>query len=87
MTSSGVALVAQDRRPVLGVLVERRVHLVVEVVQERGDAPELLVLAEARGVRRRRRLDGERVAQERFALRVLRERLPGLFASRSHRGR
>jgi hypothetical protein len=47
----GIALVAQDVRSVLGVLVERRVDLVVEVVEERDDAPELLVLAEVDGVR------------------------------------
>src|SRR5207247_10119944 len=40
----GVALLAQDRRPVLRVLLERGVDLVVEVVQERGRAPELLIL-------------------------------------------
>src|SRR4051794_13942635 len=41
-----VALLAQDRRPVLRVLLERRMHLVVEVVEECGDAPQLLVTAE-----------------------------------------
>src|SRR6476469_9147696 len=67
------------------MLVERRVHLVVEVVQERRHAPELLVLAELPRVRGRGRLDGERVPQQRLALRVARERLPGTFASRLHR--
>src|SRR6476469_6258894 len=67
------------------MLVERRVHLVVEVVQERRHAPELLVLAELPRVRGRGRLDGERVPQQRLALRVARERLPGTFASRPHR--
>ena len=46
----GVALLAQDRRAVLRMLVERGVDLVVEVVQEGGRAPELLVLRR-RGVR------------------------------------
>src|SRR6266478_3560575 len=55
----GVALLAQNRRAVLWMLVERRMDLVVEVVQERGDAPELLVLAELTGVEPRRRLDRE----------------------------
>ena len=41
-----IALLAQDRRAVLRMLVERRMDLVVEVVEQRGDAPELLVLAE-----------------------------------------
>ena len=79
-----VALLAQDRRAVLRVLVERRMDLVVEVVEERGDAPQLLVAAELARVRGRRRLDRERVPEQRFALRVPRERLPGLFASRRH---
>ena len=43
-----IALLAQDRRAVLRMLVERRVDLVVEVVEQRRDAPELLVLAETR---------------------------------------
>ena len=48
-----IALLAQDRRAVLRVLVERGVDLLVEVVQERVDAPELLVLAEAARVGQR----------------------------------
>ena len=67
----GVAQLAQDRRAVLRVLVERGVDLVVEVVQERRHAPQLLVLAELARVERGRRLDRERVAQQRLALRVL----------------
>src|SRR5437870_533257 len=67
------------------MLVERGVDLVVEVVEQGGDAPELLVAAEPRGVGGGRGLDGERVAKERLALRVTRERVPGLFASRRHR--
>ena len=59
----GLALLAQDRRAVLRVLVERGVDLVVEVVQQRGHAPELLVLAEALRVGADGGLDGERVAQ------------------------
>ena len=72
-----VALLAQDRSAVLRVLVERRVDLVVEVVEERGDAPELLVLAVKARVERTRRLDGERMTEQRLALRVARERRPG----------
>ena len=50
-----IPLLAQDRRAVLRMLVERRVDLVVEVVEQRGRAPELLVLAvEARVCSRRR---------------------------------
>ena len=57
----GVALLAQDRRAVLRMLVERGVDLVVEVVQQRRRAPELLVLPELLRVGADRRLDGERV--------------------------
>src|SRR2546428_4135499 len=67
------------------MLVERGVDLVVEVVQQRRDAPELLVAAEPRCVRGRRRLDRQRVSQQRLALRVARQRLPGLLAGRRHR--
>ena len=65
-----VALVAEDRGAVLGVLVERGVDLVVEVVEERGGAPELLVLAAPPRVQADRSLDGERVPEERLARRV-----------------
>src|SRR5205807_1985075 len=40
----GIALLPEDRRAVLRVLVERRVHLVVEVVEQRGHAPKPLVV-------------------------------------------
>ena len=82
----GVALLAQDRRAVLRMLVERRVDLVVEVVQERDAAPELLVLAVATRVETDRGLDRERVAKQRLARRVARERLPGPLAGHLHEG-
>jgi UDP-N-acetylglucosamine 1-carboxyvinyltransferase len=75
-----IALLAEDRCTVLRVLVERRVHLVIEVVEERRNAPELFVAAELARVRSSRRLDSERVPKQRFALCVLRERLPGFVA-------
>jgi hypothetical protein len=81
----GIALLAQDRRSVLRMLVERRMHLVVEVVEEADCAPELLVLAELTRVPAHARLDAERVTEQRLALRVLRERLPGAFACDFHR--
>jgi hypothetical protein len=83
----GIALLAQDGRSVLRMLVERRMHLVVEVVQQGGDAPQLLVLAEPPGVEPGRRLDRERVAAQRLALRVAREGLPGLVAGGGQSGR
>ncbi len=57
-----VAVLAQHRRAVLRVLVEGRMPLVVEVVQQGDVAPGLLVLAELAGVRAHRRLDAQRVA-------------------------
>ena len=79
-----IALLAEDRRAVLRVLVERRVDLVVEVVEQRGDAPELLVLAELARVEAGRSLDGEGMAKQRLALRVARQRLPGPVPCRIH---
>ena len=58
--------------------------LVVEVVQQGNDPPELLVLAEVACVPPHRRFDRERVTQQRFALRVLRQCLPGALASSFH---
>ena len=58
-----VALLAQDRRAVLRMLVERGVDLVVEVVEERGRAPEVLVLAVEPRIEADRGLDGERVPE------------------------
>ena len=78
------ALLAQDRRAVLRVLVERGVDLVVEVVQERRRAPQLLVPAELLRVGADRRLHGERMAPQRLALRVARQRLPGPLAGDLH---
>jgi hypothetical protein len=69
---------------VLRMLVERGVDLVVEVVEQRDAPPELLVLAEALRVAAHGGLDGERVAQQRLALRVARQRLPGVVAGDLH---
>ena len=79
-----VPLLAQDRRAVLRMLVERGMDLVVEVVEERRRAPELLVLAVQPRVEADGSLDGERVPEERLARRVARERLPRLLAARPH---
>ena len=79
-----IALLAEDRRAVLRVLVERGVDLVVEVVEERNDAPQLLVLSEPARVRARGGLDGERMPEQRLALGVPRQRLPGSLARQVH---
>src|SRR3954451_20439444 len=79
-----VTLVAQDRRAVLRMLVERRMHLVVEVVQQSDGAPQFLVLTEIPRVPPHARLDAERMTEQWLALRVLRECLPGAFACDLH---
>src|SRR4249919_1222576 len=71
-----VAALAQHGRAVLGVLVERWVPLVVEVVQERHVAPGLLVLPPFAGIGPYRRLDGKAVPEKRLARRPLGEKLP-----------
>ena len=80
-----VALVAEDRCPILRMLVERGMNLVIEVVKKRGRAPEGLVLSELDGVGAHARLHGKRMATERLALRVAGQRLPGLLAVDLHR--
>jgi hypothetical protein len=62
---------------VLGV----RPALVVEVVEEAGQSPELLVLVPETGVKTHRRLDGEGMLAQSFLLRVLAEELPGLVTA------
>jgi hypothetical protein len=79
-----VALLAQDRRAVLGVLVERGVDLVVEVVQERDRPPEVLVLSVKPSVEADGGLDRLRVPEQRLARRVPRQRFPGLRTGRPH---
>ncbi len=70
-----VAELAQVRRAVLRVLVERRVALVVEVVQQRDVAPGVLVLAALARIGAHGGLDRVGVAPQRLALRpALQER-------------
>ncbi len=84
MTSLGPPELAQDRSAVLRVLVERRVDLVVEVVEERHAAPQFLVLPELVGVRPDAGLDCQGVPEQRLARRVLGQRLPGVLAGDLH---
>src|SRR4051794_23824112 len=79
-----ITLLAEDRRAVLRVLVEGRMDLVVEVMEQGGDAPELLVLVELARVEARRSLDREGMAKQRLALRVARQRVPGPVPCRIH---
>ena len=74
----GIALLAEDRRAVLGMLVESGMHLIIEVVEERDDAPRAARRRRAGAAYERRRgLDRERMPKQRLALRVARQRLPG----------
>ena len=84
MTSLGVSLLAQDRRAVLRVLVERRMDLVVEVVEEGRHAPQLLVLAGPARIPRTAASTASAWPQQRLALGVARECVPGLLAGGSH---
>ena len=59
--------------------------LVVEVVQQARDAPQLLVLAEAAGVGAHRGLDGQHVLAQRRRFRPLAEEGPGLRARKLER--
>src|SRR4029078_1108875 len=71
---------AQDLGALEGVILQVRILLVVEIVEERGIAPEQLVLAELAGVAAHRGLDGEGVLQQALALGVRREQRPGARA-------
>ena len=62
------------------MIAERRPALVVEVVQQRGDAPAFLVLAELLRVAAHGGLDGQRVLQQAVALRVLGQEGPGIVS-------
>src|SRR5581483_1890230 len=75
---AGDAGLLEDRLPVLRV--PARVALVIEVVEQSGDAPHLLVLAELRGVVPHRRLDRETVLAEAVALGVFAQERPGFVA-------
>ena len=69
------------------VVVEVGVALVVEVVDEAGDRPQLLVAAELARVGAHRRLDPEQVLAQRVGLDPLADQIPGLVARRlAHRG-
>ena len=58
----------------------RRIALVVEVVEQRDDAPLLLVLAERARVAADGGLDGERVLAQALALGPLGQQRPGRVA-------
>src|SRR5258707_12785950 len=83
----GVTLLAQDLRAFGGVALVGGMlvigpALVVEVVQQRGEAPGLFVGAGFTGIGAHAGFDGKHVLTERFGLRVFAEQFPGLFARR-----
>ena len=75
-----IAVLAQHRRAVLGMLVEGGVALVIEVVQQRDVAPGRLVLTKLAGVRPHRGLDRQRMPAQRLALRPFAEQRPGCIS-------
>ena len=76
------ALLEQRQRHPRVAGLQVRVLLVVEVVEDAGRRPELLVLAVAPGVGDHRRFDPEHVPPQRLGLGPLAEELPGFVAAR-----
>ena len=77
----GVSALLEFLEHVAGMAgVEVRIALVVEVVDEPGDGPQLLVLAVAARVGPHRRFDREGVLAKRVRLGPLAEQLPGVVA-------
>src|SRR5262249_16672192 len=75
------AALGEDRLTFLRVFLERWVDLPIEVVQQRGDRPLLLVFAELARIRGEAGLDRERVLAQPFGLREFAEKIPCLFAA------
>src|SRR5713101_3334843 len=63
-----VSLLAQDLAAPERMILEARPPFVIEIVQQRDNAPRLLVLSECAGIASYGRLDGERVLEEALAL-------------------
>src|SRR5262249_8130902 len=83
----GIPLLAENRRTVLRMPVERGVDLIVEVVEQGGAAPELLVLAVEPCVVANGGLHRQRMSYERLAGRIASQRVPSLFPGDLHGGR
>ena len=77
ITQSGIAERSQMLAALVGMIAERRIALVVEVVEQRDDAPLLFVLAELPRVAAHRGFDRERMLAQALALRPLSQELPG----------
>ena len=81
----GVALRLQNLAAAERVILGARPSLVVEVVQQRDDAPLVLVCAELARIAADSGFDGKRVLQQALTLRVLGEQRPGIVTSKIHR--
>ena len=75
-----IATLAQNRRSFTGMIGRIRPALVVRIVDQTRDAPQLLVLAEVRCVMPHRGLDGQGVFDQGLRLRVFREQVPSFVA-------
>jgi len=76
----GHAALGEDRLTLLRMLVERRVNLPIEVVQQSRDGPFPDVFAEFGGVGGHAGLDRKRVLAETLGLGEFAEKVPGLVA-------
>ena len=74
-------------RPRVAVLqvLQIRIPLVVEIVQEAGQSPQLDVAVEPRRVRAHRRLDGQHVAPERVRSCPFTKKVPGRVSRKLNR--
>src|SRR5258707_14594072 len=77
----GITLRGEDLVAAVGVILRVGPALVVKVVNQAGEAPELLVLAPLAGVVTHRGFDGEAVLAEPLLFRVLAEEIPDLVAA------
>jgi len=77
----GIALGGEDLDTAVGMVLHVGPALIVEVVQEPGQPPKLLVLLPEPRIVAHRRLDCQRVLAQAFLFRVLAEELPGFVAA------
>src|SRR5439155_722179 len=83
-----ILLLAQDLAAAKRMILEAGPPLVIEIVQQRDDAPALLVLAELPRVAAHGGFHGHRVLQEALVLRVLGQQLPrGVAVRRKRHGK
>ena len=78
---------AQNLGAAKRMILQIGILLVVEVVQQRDDAPHFFVFAERARVPAHRRLDRERMLPQALALGVLGQHVPGIFTRQFERHR